>query len=97
MKIFFELLKNLCISLLIGFVISLGTFLPILSMLIALAAWPIINIPGFSETGKYVEYGHFWITLKSIESWILFTVYYAILPFIILIIIMLIKKIIGKK
>ncbi len=79
-----KFLKIIIISILSGIIITLGTTFPILSMIIGLLAWPVLNLPGFKSTGKHVEYGHFWITLKSFESWIYFIIYYSLITFIIL-------------
>lgn len=83
---------KLGISLLSGFLITTLTFVPIISMIVGLVAFPILSIPGFESTGKHVEYGFMWLTLKSVESWILFILYFSILSFIVLWLVSFIKN-----
>ncbi|ADO77498.1 hypothetical protein [Halanaerobium praevalens] len=80
-----KIILKIMISLVSGGAITALTTVPFISMIIGLAAFPVLNIPGFESTGKHVEYGFMWVTLKSIESWILLISYFSIIIFIILI------------
>jgi hypothetical protein len=93
-------LKIVLLSFGIGISITIGTNIPIISMIIGLGAFPILKLDGFEKTGNHVEYGPFWLTLKSMQSWIFFILYYSIIVFIIILFILIVKlliKIIFKK
>ena len=75
-------LKTLAISLGLGVVTVLATLVPFLSMLIGLAAFPILSFPPFDATGPHATYGFAWIEIESVLLWALLTAYFTALYFL---------------
>ena len=75
-------LRAFAISLGLGIVTVLATLVPFLSMLIGLAAFPILNFPPFDATGPHATYGFAWIEIESALLWALLTAYFTALYFL---------------
>ena len=74
--------RSLVVSLVLGVLTVLGTKVPLLSMLIGLLAYPILNFPPFDATGPHATYGFAWIDVESFELGALLIAYFAAIYFI---------------
>lgn len=78
------LTKRTTISLITGVSTTIFSSIPLISMLIFLAAWPITSQEAYSTTGEHVTFGPFWATLESTEIKLQFTLYFSAITFIII-------------
>ena len=63
-----------------GIIHTMLMSIPIVNMFVALTALPLLlAVPKLRETSEYVEYGPFWITIRSSEAWMMFSAYFIIL------------------
>lgn len=91
------LTKKTTISLITGSCITISCYIPIISIIIFFAAWPITSQEVYSTTDEHIIFGHFWFTLESTEIKLLFTLYFSAVTFIIITILDTIVKLFKPK
>lgn len=75
-----ELRKIILPSLVVGFVAAFSMQLPLVGLVLALVATPLmLLVPVLGTTGAHVEIGFAWISLNSIFAWTAFVGYFSFL------------------
>jgi hypothetical protein len=75
----------LVVALGLGWCLVLALRVPLLSMLIGLAAFPLmLAFPPFAQTGEDVEFGFAWLILRSPRAFWAFFLYYSAVCYAIL-------------
>ncbi len=66
-----------------GMITTAFIHIPILGLILYIIAFPVLDVfPYFGKSGEHIEIGFLWVIVKSQKAWLIFSIYYSVLWFI---------------